>query len=208
VSATAEDLIRRVHEAGAALEPTPERGLRLRTPRPLPGELVATLRARKAELLSLLAPKSRIADLAAEMGLHLADVREAAGPDFDELARDPNTARGFLPAMRDRRDREAGRVPAGWTTVGLCERCGPVWLFPGAPERVAGCPWCFSRLQGRPIPRPPMTCGSCRHFTPDPMGAGGAGRCAVAMADGPDRPGDPPRYPHARRRCPGWRPTT
>jgi hypothetical protein len=44
-----------------------------------------------------------------------------------------------------------------------CQQCGPVWIHPdivaalpmvnGWP-RALGCPWCFVRKAGGPIPRP------------------------------------------------------
>jgi hypothetical protein len=93
--------------------------------------------------------------------------------------------------QRDIDDRHAGRVPAGDTARMLCRGCGPVWIHPdiaavlpvvdGWP-RALGCPWCFVRKAGGFIPRPSVTCESCRHFNPDTinptagMGACGAGK--------------------------------
>jgi len=50
------------------------------------------------------------------------------------------------------RDRDAGRVPAHYTAVTECRRCGPVPIFPGCPAEVLGCPWCHNRRRGLPIP--------------------------------------------------------
>lgn len=49
---------------------------------------------------------------------------------------------------------DAGTVPAGYTQAALCEGCGPVWLWQGAPAGLKGCPWCFRRKAGKKIPRP------------------------------------------------------
>ncbi len=54
------------------------------------------------------------------------------------------------------REREAGRVPASYTSVTTCAGCGPVYVFPGAPSHVNACPWCHNRVRSLPIPRPPQ----------------------------------------------------
>jgi len=56
-----------------------------------------------------------------------------------------------LSATRWRRD---GIAPTGWTSPAHCDRCGPVFLW--APIHIAGCPWCWNRRHGLPIPRPPL----------------------------------------------------
>ena len=43
----------------------------------------------------------------------------------------------------------------------------------------------------------------CRHFQPDPIGAGGIGTCAV---DAELRLGEIPMYPNAKRQCGRWLP--
>lgn len=52
------------------------------------------------------------------------------------------------------KEREAGRVPASYSATTKCVGCGPVYIFPGSPNRVDACPWCFNRARGLPIPRP------------------------------------------------------
>lgn len=49
--------------------------------------------------------------------------------------------------------RKEGVAPPAWNKVAECGRCGKVWLWCSA--RVAGCPWCWNRKQGLPIPTPP-----------------------------------------------------
>jgi hypothetical protein len=58
-------------------------------------------------------------------------------------------ARAGTPSTDGRRD-----VPAGWTRPVACAGCGPVLLWPDAPDAVIGCPWCHHRKTGRNIPRP------------------------------------------------------
>lgn len=56
-------------------------------------------------------------------------------------------------AIQIRRIREQGEIPPHYTAVTVCVYCGPVPIFAGVAERVLGCPWCFNRLAGRPVPR-------------------------------------------------------
>ena len=48
--------------------------------------------------------------------------------------------------------RERGIVPDHYTATTECIHCGPVPIFEGLPEKVNGCPWCFNRIKGLPIP--------------------------------------------------------
>ena len=48
--------------------------------------------------------------------------------------------------------REKGIVPDHYTAATNCEHCGPVPIWSGCPSEVKGCPWCFNRLKGLPIP--------------------------------------------------------
>ena len=50
--------------------------------------------------------------------------------------------------------RERGIVPDHYTAKTDCSGCGTVPIFEGVPERVSGCPWCFNRLKGLPMPSP------------------------------------------------------
>jgi hypothetical protein len=77
----------------------------------------------------------------------------------------------FARALVSRRAMDAGECPAHYTAAAVCRHCGPVWTWANdgkdtarsAP--LAGCPWCWNRLEGLPIPRPePMPCAGCRHF--------------------------------------------
>ncbi len=48
--------------------------------------------------------------------------------------------------------RERGVVPDHYTSETECKHCGPVPIFEGCPPQVDGCPWCFNRLRGLPVP--------------------------------------------------------
>ena len=74
--------------------------------------------------------------------------------EWHYLERHPDALAAYRLAYQTRREREAGTIPATYSSATVCTGCGPVPIWPGAPARVQGCPWCINRLQGRPIPRP------------------------------------------------------
>lgn len=71
------------------------------------------------------------------------------------------TLRAYLRALDRGTVMDAGQVPPGYTQPVRCEGCGPVWLWPGAPATLKGCPWCFRRKAGKAIPRPPVIRDDC-----------------------------------------------
>jgi hypothetical protein len=75
------------------------------------------------------------------------------GDEWDEVRSDPRQLRAFALAVEARSLRESGRIPHHYTAVTECAGCGVVPIFAGAPEKVIGCPWCFNRLKGLPVPR-------------------------------------------------------
>jgi hypothetical protein len=144
----------------------------------------------------------RLAALAQAAGLPVA-VTEALSPDdlaaCSELPDSALTA--YLRALDRGRIMDRGSVPEGYTQPSHCEGCGPVWLWEGAPRSVLACPWCFRRAACRPIPRPPVTCGRCRHYQRDPLNpAQGTGKCALGTGKA--------RWPAAAHVCPTHAPAT
>jgi hypothetical protein len=122
--------------------------------------------------------------------------------------------RTYVRMLRDSDLRDRGQCPADETAAILCVRCGPVFAAPevaavlpvvaGLPT-AAGCAWCGNRRRALPIPRPLVTCGSCKHFERDAVNpSGGMGRCTVARVR---LPSEPLSYPFAERRCGEWRPS-
>jgi hypothetical protein len=140
-------------------EPPPQLLDALRRDKP---EIVALLRTRDTGEVSPPATATQSPNL---HGLTLAELEEAAGEDWPEVRDDPTVLQALAHAVVTRRQRERGECPPHWTERCECAGCGPVYLWPGSPARVLGCPWCFNRAEGRPIPRPvAVTCGTCRHF--------------------------------------------
>ena len=48
--------------------------------------------------------------------------------------------------------RHRGIVPDHYTATTHCKHCGPVPIFEGNWPESDGCPWCFNRLKGLPMP--------------------------------------------------------
>lgn len=152
------------------------------------GAAVSKTGEQRAHLLTLAADERLPAG--AVHGLDDADVAACIGlPD--------TTLRAYL-RVRDRGAvMDAAIVPPDYTQAALCRGRGPVWLWPGGPDRVFACPWCFRRKAGKAIPRPPVTCGSCRHYAPDPLNpSAGIGGCAKGLVS---------LWPMQARRCADWR---
>lgn len=202
---TAAALLAEARAAGIRLT---VRGDRLRV-ESKPGAMSANMRARlaagKPELVEVLR------DAEAAMHTHLLSLAEAEGVDAAHVHRlhaddvaacageSDNTLRAYLRGLAEQHGMDAGIVPPGWTTSAHCEGCGPVWLWPDA-ARVRACPWCFRRKAGKAFPRPPVLCGDCIHYLPDPLNPeAGMGGCALGAGRA--------RWPMARHACADMRPT-
>lgn len=99
------------------------------------------------------AQRLRLIRLAQADGLPARTVLKLAGAELDTLDGYPDaTVLAYARALLATAERRAGRVPAGWFEAVHCAGCGPVWLWPGAPQRVRACPWCWNRRDGLPVP--------------------------------------------------------
>lgn len=124
-------------------------------------ELLDRLRAEKPRLMPLLRA-------CAEACLSLDNVKAPellaalAPEDISELQALPDPRKflgSFALALSATRWRQLGISPPWWTSPAHCDRCGPVYLW--ASISVAGCPWCWNRRHGLPIPRPVGRMASC-----------------------------------------------
>ncbi|WP_295885522.1 hypothetical protein [uncultured Thiohalocapsa sp.] len=148
-------------------------------------------------------------------GFDLPELKAAAGDDWPELEANPEALDAFALALSIRWQREGGERPESYTQTAICDGCGPVWLWPGAPARVIACPWCFNVAAGKPVPRPPqpaqtapaapVTCANCGHFEPNTVGSSaGIGRCRIGA---PASRRTPALWPNAEHPCRDWRPS-
>lgn len=136
-------------------------------------------------------------------GLTLADLQAAAGTDWPEIEHRPESVDALARLLRTHEQRRRGLRPDGYTRPALCATCGPVWLWPGCPARVLACPWCLTLPDGAAIPRPPVRCRTCNHFTPstsEPAAALGSCKVNARASRIP-----PALFPNAAHPCGDWR---
>ncbi len=138
-------------------------------------------------------------------GFTLRDLLRFAAPeDIPALDASPGLCKAFAWTLHLGELRQRGERPAHYTRRAICNHCGPVWLWEPGPAHVLGCPWCFNRANRLPIPRPLVTCGTCRFFTPNPSSPGsGIGSCGALPM-----PADtgPTCRPNRERVCGSWCP--
>lgn len=113
-----------------------------------PGERLATIGRMRGEL-------QRLARLE---GIDLTHVHRLDDADILAIPDDytERNLRAYLRALVASAAMDAGLIPQGWrgAQAAICDGCGPVLLWPGAPDRLKACPWCFRRKAGKAIPRP------------------------------------------------------
>lgn len=106
------------------------------------------LRQHKREIVALLKTAERLKlPQVLVHRLSVDDLAACADMSMDTLA-------AYLRALDNGAVMDAGQVPPGFTVACYCQGCGPVWLWPGCPERVRACPWCSRRKAGKRVPRP------------------------------------------------------
>ncbi len=85
----------------------------------------------------------------------LVHLQRLADPDWPAFEAYPARLKAFAEMVMISEMREQGIVPDHYSATTECKRCGPVAIFEGCPSEVGGCPWCFNRRKGLPIPRAP-----------------------------------------------------
>ena len=83
------------------------------------------------------------------------ELQKQAGDDWLEVANDPDQLRCFADMLAIEDMRQRGIVPDHYSATTECKGCGPVPIFEGLPNTIRGCPWCFNRLKGLPMPMRP-----------------------------------------------------
>ena len=83
----------------------------------------------------------------------LEEIKRKAGPDWDEIANNPEQLKAFAELLMIGDMRQRGIVPDHYTSETKCKHCGPVPIWQGCPPKVNGCPWCFNRVAGLPMPQ-------------------------------------------------------
>ena len=98
---------------------------------------------------------SRVKNEKSALMVSLDKIRKKAGDDWVEVSNDPAQLKAFADLLAVSEMRERGIVPDHYTATTECKHCGLVPIFEGCPSKINGCPWCFNRLKGLPIPRAP-----------------------------------------------------
>jgi len=143
---------------------------------PVPSENVEggaqTQRRDPADLLDALEVACR--DLPVTPGFVLSALAPEDKVDWHSGNLSADTLLAFATALSWRREME----PRGSPGPAVCRPCGPIWHW--REGTYLSCPWCRNRESGRPIPRPPVACRECRHWSPDKINPpGGLGSCAI-----------------------------
>ena len=95
-------------------------------------------------------PPSSICDVPIE------ELKEKAGEDWQELIENSERLYAFADAVSKQRLMEQGKIPHNYTAITHCKACGDVFV-PLAIQNngsVLGCPWCWNRARGFPVPKP------------------------------------------------------
>ena len=82
----------------------------------------------------------------------LKEIEDRAGPDWGNVAADPEQLKAYADMLAITEMRERGIVPDHYTATTECQHCESVPIFEGVPAMVEGCPWCFNRIKALPIP--------------------------------------------------------
>ncbi len=82
----------------------------------------------------------------------LQKIEQKAGSDWDEIANDPEQLRAFAELLMIGDMRQKGIRPDHYTNTTECKHCGTVPIWESCPPQVDGCPWCFNRHKGLPMP--------------------------------------------------------
>lgn len=103
----------------------------------------------------------------AELDITLSEVLDSLAEEDVEDWRngliDGDTLAVFARSLAQRREMKQGKRPDHYTEQAVCKQCGPIWLW--LSGEVLGCPWCWNRVAGKPIPRPEAVhCRDCAHF--------------------------------------------
>ena len=99
-------------------------------------EVIVKLKSKKPELLR-----------------SLKELQERAAEDWEEISKSPEQLKAFAELVMIEDMRHQGIVPDHYTATTHCKHCGPVPIFEGNWPESDGCPWCFNRLQGLPMPK-------------------------------------------------------
>lgn len=82
------------------------------------------------------------------------EVAAELGKDWEQIKDDPSLVMAYAESIATIRQVRNGIVPEGWTGEFDCANCGTVYIQPGGPKEILGCPWCVNTATGLRVPRP------------------------------------------------------
>lgn len=87
-------------------------------------------------------------------GFSLQALKEFLGDDWDDYKNSPEALELWADLLFKNRLIKQGIVPDNFTAITRCNSCGDVYVPPSLVNNgsVLGCPWCWNRVEGLPIP--------------------------------------------------------
>jgi len=138
------EVLDRLHDYGIRMLANGDK-LVIEAPNPLTEEERVFIREHKKQIITQIA-KGTV------NGITLYELKEVAGEDWAGIENDSKKIEALAGFITIRHMRERGEIPPDYIHKAICNGCGPVWLF--VTGHVQGCPWCFNRKKGLPIPKP------------------------------------------------------
>ncbi len=88
-------------------------------------------------------------------GISLQALKEFLNDDWNDYKDDPGLLELWADLLFKNRLIKQGIAPNNFTAITYCNPCGEVYVPPALVNsgNVLGCPWCWNRIEGLPIPR-------------------------------------------------------
>ncbi|EKE00838.1 MAG: hypothetical protein ACD_21C00266G0001 [uncultured bacterium] len=89
-------------------------------------------------------------------GISTQELREFLGEDWSDYKDDSESLALWADLLFKNRLIEQGIAPDNFTAITWCNSCGYIYVPPELTNggNVLGCPWCWNRVKGLPIPEP------------------------------------------------------
>lgn len=89
----------------------------------------------------------------------LKKLKSFLGKDWDAYKNNPEALKLWADLLFTNNLMKQGQVPSNFTAITRCNSCGYVYVPSELTNggSVLGCPWCWNRVKGLPIPKPVIT---------------------------------------------------
>ncbi len=87
-------------------------------------------------------------------GISLQSLKKFLGDDWNDYKNNPEALELWADLLFKNRLVKQGVAPGNFTAITHCNSCGDVYVPPALVNdgNVLGCPWCWNRAEGLPIP--------------------------------------------------------